>query len=51
MEKFNEMENEYRFNERFREYVDKYCKKHGCDTEEALKHAIVREVYLQYTDV
>ncbi len=25
------MESEYRYNRSFRNYVDRYCKEHGCD--------------------
>ena len=45
------MMNEYRFNTKFREYVDKYCKKHKISQEAAMKHQIVRHVYLVYTEV
>lgn len=45
------IENEYRHNKRFRDYVDKYSDKHGITVEEALKHEIVRQVWLQYTEV
>lgn len=37
------LHNEYKFNQRFREYVDKYCKKHGCTVDEALTHELVRQ--------
>ena len=43
--------NEYRHNRDFREYVDKYCEQHKITVEEALKHEIVRQVCLQYTEV
>lgn len=45
------MENEYKFNQRFRKYVDKYCITNNCTVEEALKHALVRQAYLYYTEV
>lgn len=45
------MMNEYRYNSSFREYVDKYSKSRGCTVEEAMQHAIVRQVYLYYTEV
>lgn len=45
------IEREYRFNKNFRRYVDKYAEKHGITAEEALKHEIVRQVWLQYTEV
>ena len=32
-------------NEDFKNYVERYCKKHKCTEEEALKHKIVQEVY------
>ncbi len=45
------VKNEYRFSSRFRRYVDKYCAQHKITVEEALKHEIVRQVCLQYTEV
>ena len=40
----------YNSNENFKEYIDKYCKKHKCTIEEALKHKIIEEVYEQYKE-
>lgn len=45
------MKNEYRHNKRFRDYVDKYRKKHGLTVGEALTHKLIRQVYLYYTEV
>lgn len=45
------LKNEYTHNKRFREYVDKYCKHNGISVAEALKHEIVRQAYLYYTDL
>lgn len=45
------MMNEYRFNSKFREYVDKYCKKHQISPAAAMEHQIIRQVYLVYTEV
>ena len=45
------MMNEYRFNSKFREYVDKYCNKHKISPEAAMEHQIIRLVYLVYTEV
>lgn len=45
------MQNEYKHNSKFREYVDAYCKKHRISVAEALEHEIVRQVFLMYTDV
>lgn len=50
-EKLQVIENEYRHNKRFRDYVDKYAANHGISVEEALKHEIVRQACLQYTEV
>lgn len=44
------LENEYRHNKKFREYVDKYCKNMKVTVEETLQHEIVRQVFLMYTD-
>lgn len=43
--------NEYRFNSRFRRYVDRYCESRHVTVEEALGHAIVRQVCMNYTEV
>lgn len=45
------MMNEYRCNTKFREYVDKYCKKHQILPAAAMDHMIIRHVYLMYTEV
>lgn len=45
------IQNEYRYNRRFREYVDKYCREKGCTVEEALTHGQVRKAFLHYTEV
>ena len=42
---------EYRFNKRFRDYVDKYCKVNKVSVEDALQHSFIKAVYLRYTDV
>lgn len=43
--------NEYRNNKKFRDYVDKYCTKHGITVAEALQHELVRQKFLMDTDV
>lgn len=45
------LKNEYRHNKKFRQYVDKYCAQRKITVDEALKHEIVRQVYLSYTEV
>ena len=35
----------------FKRYVDKYCNDYGYTTQEALKHALVREVAKEYSSV
>lgn len=35
----------YNSNADFKAYVDKYCKKHKYTVEEALEHALVKDVY------
>ena len=45
------LHNEYMFNQRFREYVDKYCKTYGYTVDEALSHELIRQVCLYYTEV
>ena len=45
------MRNEYKFNKRFRNYVDKYCKTRKISVEEALAHELVKQAYLYYRDV
>lgn len=38
----------YEDNEKFRRYVDRYCKNRGITTAEALKHKLVTEARLEY---
>ena len=45
------LENEYRYNTAFREYVDKHCKRYNLTVDEALRHEIVKQVYLYYAEV
>jgi len=45
------IENEYRHNERFRNYVDRYANKCGIEVSEALGHEVVRQAYFYYTEV
>ncbi len=45
------IKNEYRFNRRFRKYVDRYCAQHKIPVSEALRHEIVRQVCMSYTEV
>ena len=40
----------YNTNTDFKNYIDKYCKKHKCTVEEALQHKLVKEVYEQYKE-
>lgn len=44
------MEEFYNICADFKDYVDKYCKKHGCNVEEAFKHELIKGVYEQYKD-
>ena len=44
------IQNEYMFNRRFREYVDKYCQDNECTVEEAFTHEAVRKAYLHFTE-
>lgn len=43
--------NEYRHNEKFRQYVDKYAKNRRITVAEALKHELVRQAALYYMEV
>ena len=45
------IQNEYRFNENFRNYVDEYCKGHGCTLEDAFNDEQVRKKFWMYADV
>ena len=39
---------EYNLNEDFRQYVDKYCKKHNVTPEQAVEHKLVQYVLEEY---
>lgn len=43
--------NEYRHNTKFKQYVDKYAKHNRITVVEALKHELVRQAALYYTEV
>lgn len=45
------LENEYRFNKGFHDFVDKYCAEKNITVDEALEHEKVRRAFLQYTEV
>lgn len=45
------LENEYRHNKRFSDYVDEYCDTYRVTVAEALQDEVVRQVYLSYTEV
>ena len=51
IEIMSKLMNEYCYNAKFRDYVDKYCKKHSLTVKEALRHEIVKQVYLYYTEM
>jgi hypothetical protein len=40
----------YENNEKFRNYVDRYCVKHGVSVDAALTHSTVRNAYEYYQD-
>ena len=39
------MKKYYQKDKDFRDYVDKFCKKHKISVEDALKHRIVKQVF------
>lgn len=43
--------NEYRFNRKFREYVDEYCNENDISVEDALNQEKVKNIYRYYTEV
>ena len=45
------IEKEYRFNARFRRYVDQYAEEHKITVKEALTHDDVKRAWMQYTEV
>ena len=44
------MKDFYNSNTDFKEYVERYCKKHKCTVEEALKHKVVEDVCEHYKE-
>lgn len=40
----------YNENADFKAFIDKYCKKHNCTVDQALTHALVKEVYEYYKE-
>ncbi len=49
-EQRDSIRHEYKNNKRFRDYVDKYCKKRKIEVAEALKHEVVKQAYLYYAE-
>ena len=45
------MEEYYKSNKDFRGYVDRYAKHNSISPDEALTHAIVKQVYLNYLEI
>ena len=45
------IKNEYRFNIKFRRYVDRYCERRNVTVEEALGNESVRKACMRYTEV
>lgn len=45
------MYTEYKYNKKFRNYVDKYCEMHKIGLDEAMKHPVIRQAYLHYREV
>lgn len=45
------VENDYCWNQNFREYVDKFAQRHGITPEEALEHEVVRSAWRYYTEL
>ena len=45
------LENEYRFNKRFRDYVDRYCAEKGVTVEQAFEDEVVKGEFRRYTEV
>ena len=45
------MKNEYMYNKKFQDYVDKFCKENCCTTKEAFKKKKVKLAFWQYTDL
>lgn len=43
--------NEYRFNRKFKEYVDEYCDANNVTVEDALNQEIIKNACLYYTEV
>lgn len=41
----------YEKNINFKEYVDKYCKKHNISVDQALDHHIVKDVAKHYLEI
>ncbi len=45
------IENEYQFNTKFRDFVDKYCADKGITVDQALESETVRGEFRRYTEV
>lgn len=45
------LENEYKFNRKFHDFVDKYCEEKEVTVEQAFKHEKVRQAFNRYREV
>lgn len=45
------MQNEYRYNPNFRQYVDEYCVSNQCTLEDAFNDEYVKRKFWMYTEV
>lgn len=47
----NLVENEYKYNAKFKKYVDEFCERNRCTLEDALKDEKVKQKFLIYTEL
>lgn len=43
--------NEYRYNSKFKKYVDEYCIKNECTIDEAFNNEEIKKIFWRYTEV
>ena len=45
------IQNEYKFNGKFRKFVDEYCKEHKCEKQDAFNQKLIKQEFWRYTEV
>lgn len=45
------VQNEYKYNSKFRKYVNEYCIKNECTLDDAFNDSYIKQMFWKYTEV